>query len=312
MRPRGEKDVLSAEELEILLGSEPLEEAPGCSRISEGPPPSAPRILILAGDRKAALELKGQIEHLGLETTLRRNPFDALDALRWRRHDLVISELDLWADDGRLLLDRIEASGEETPVVFVGAGAEETRRRALRAGAFQGLGCPIEVHDIHPLLETLGLVAAAERIAPDRGEQASLSEERAWLLFFFELRRAWRSSQDTEGRLRALHESFVRLLGARGALTAERTADGFRIHLPESAGGDVSRRRASSRGMGELFENLVEAGGAERPCSIFRIAIDVPSPRGALFLASFPGDAPDERSVYAEELRQVLCGLLRR
>jgi CheY-like chemotaxis protein len=311
---RSRREATSAEELEILLGSEPAQDAPGGGRSqqAQGPATSAARVLILAGDRREALHLKRQIEHTGLQTTVKRNPFDALDALRWRRHDLVISDLDLWADEGRLLLDRIEASGEETPVVFVGADAEETRRRALRAGAFQGLGCPIQAGEIQAVLETLGLAAPAQRIPEDRGEEASSCDERAWLVFFFELRRAWRSIPDTESRLRALHEGFARCLGARGVLTAERTADGFRIHLPESAGGSGSRPGAQRRGMGELFENLVEGGGTERPRSIFRLGIEIPSPRGSLFLASFPGDAPDERSAYAEELREVLCGLFRR
>lgn len=160
MRPEAfDRSFLSEREIHGLLGEGPLGGDDGESGPAEGGAAGdddtgarAPgRVLVVSRRRLESDLFRARLEVLGLEVETVRNPFSALDRLRLDVHQGVISDFELWADDGALLLGRLERSGRALPVLFVAerSGDEaRTEARVRRAGAWGILFRPVQAADL--------------------------------------------------------------------------------------------------------------------------------------------------------------------
>lgn len=160
MRPEAfDRSFLSEREIHGLLGEGPLGADSGESGLAEGGAggdddagDSTPRRVLVISRRRLESDLfRARLEALGLEVEAVRNPFSALDRLRLDVHQGVISDFELWADDGALLLGRLERSGRALPVLFVAERSGDEARieaRVRRAGAWGILFRPVQAADL--------------------------------------------------------------------------------------------------------------------------------------------------------------------
>jgi CheY-like chemotaxis protein len=230
------REPLSEEELRELLGDGP----PGLSMAGldgpsgpepEGGPAAAARsdprrVLVVSRDESEIPLLRGVLSGMGVEPSVVRNPFEALDQLRRRRYVGVVSDFELWAEGGTLLFQRLASSGARAPVLFICASPEGALK-ARAAGAAEVLERPLEpagvavaarifaAHSAPPRSPAARSAHAEEAGRPGaEGPRAAspasleLRPEVAWLRFFFEARQAMRPRKPGEERLRALLQAF--------------------------------------------------------------------------------------------------------
>lgn len=226
---------LSGDEIRELLRepegeSAPVPEIRSCS------------VLLLSKRPEETDLLKGRLEAAGAKVTAGRNPFTALDQIRRMPFDGIVSDLDLWANDGSLLLERV--SGTRTLVLFVSrepmATAGELEKRLRDRGAWRVLFHPLDPRDVEGAAQALVAMArgsteapapAAEAKAaqgqdaraagPQTGERPRIGDEvageLAWLRFLCEAQRTLRAAPGREARLKELLEIGLKVLGATGA-----------------------------------------------------------------------------------------------
>ena len=250
------------------------------------------RALLLVCHPKEEEFLRARMTRMGFQVTVTRNPYTALDHLRWQSHKLVLSEFHVWSDDARLLFERMRARGEEVPVIFIAEPGDEVTQRAMKAGASRVLSRPFRPADIEeavraslpkgPIEEAptrsgrasgasaeraAGSPAIAEQGAPGVEALDDPGDEVRWLRFFFQVRRCLRGIAGRQARQSRLLTCLRETAGLPAALIAERGPSGLTIVLEEGLAhgfqGPVSREaiarisREAGRLHGELFETLI-------------------------------------------------------
>src|SRR5262245_24734902 len=153
---------LSEEEIRGLLGDRddvPLGEAepasgPGRSREPGDGARQGGTILVVARDDDEGRMVRAGLAGLGAEVDWVRNPFAALDQLRRRHYAAVVSNFEMWADQGALLFQRLAQRGSRTRVVFLCPGAEAAER-AREAGADAALRRPLDASGLESILGLL-------------------------------------------------------------------------------------------------------------------------------------------------------------
>ena len=298
MSGNGERDFLNS------LGTERLLE----DLDSVETEPAGGRVLLLLRDRKESSFLHGQLIHLGYQVTAIRNPFSALDALRSQQHDLILSEFDVWADDGRLLFDRLRLSEEVVPVIFV-LDSSEPAKQALSAGAVGVVVRPVHPGDLEEAVRSAQSTAPTVSQPPRRGRGALL-DETEWLRFFFQVRRSARTSSKREERLARMVSCFAEFVRPRAVFVAEQTVVGIHLVLSEEFRKKrAGQGRSDHRYWGELFEEaLSDRGKPNQPNQpgVLRLNFAVATGHPGQFLAHFGDELPAGLSEYCEELRLLL------
>lgn len=285
-------DLVTGEEIRELLADDGPP-APAIPRAHE-PPREAGAGILLVSRRAADVEvLRACLASGGAAVAVARNPFTALDRLRAEDFDAVISDFDVWAQDGKLLFERIQELGRDVPVLFIGDPAQdrETRleERALRAGAAGILFRPLSAGDVESAVRSLlarpcpaGRTLPAEPPRPprlatsgSRGARAPSSPpDLPWLRFFH-----------AASRLR-------RAQGPRGSMARALASLAWKALSPEA--------------VGIFYPEKDESG---RPST--GLAASAGSSRGFEQIAA-PAEALDERRLVIElggESRMVIQGL---
>jgi two-component system chemotaxis response regulator CheY len=193
--------------------------------------------------------LKACLGFSGASTTVARNPFTALDRVRAEEPDLVVSDLDLWANDGALLLQRLRCLSRAPPLLFLAdptrsAGLEERARRAGAAGVLLRPLRPGEVEDrLGDLLRardgglvgrppTEGVAGGADQegaptaMSPAEPPAEPGSAELAWLRFLHGASRLARLEAPKADRARAFARRALQDLHARAAAIVYREGGG--------------------------------------------------------------------------------------
>ncbi len=271
---KGRPEPLSPAEIRGLLGDEaaagpPDPEVPGSGRTGSALPQR--RVLLVTRDEDEVRLLRGVLGGLGMECSAVRNPFSALDQIRLRGFDGIVSDFDLWSSSGELLFQRLGASAA-APVVFVCAGSEAARA-ARAAGASEVLRRPLQPGDIARVGELFGAgqvseLPAAERpsepkpsvlrqtereqqpephslTAPARLTQPGGLEELAWLRFFFEARRLLRGEPPGRERIGVILAAFAREVGWESCGVGLAREDGWCVSVRPGAREVLSRLGAA-------------------------------------------------------------------
>lgn len=282
-----------------------------------------PRVLIVSR-RAADVDLfKACLEAAGASTTVARNPFTALDRVRVDEPDLVVSDLDLWANDGALLLQRLRRLSPEPPLLFVAdraraAGLEE---RALRAGAAGVLLRPLRPGEVEDRLGDLLLrvengshregeppAGEAEHAAEEGGAGAAArspiepageagSAELEWLRFFHGASRLARLDVPRADRARALVRRALQDLRPRAAAIVYR--EGGRAAAVIEAG------------EGLPLDGLIDIlGPAPDDRSRLHVRSREPDPEVSLVLVGLPSSIVEDGPGYLDDVRHLLTSLL--
>jgi len=244
------REPLSEEEIRGLLGEDgPPGELDSGAR-EGGPAEDASRadrpstlVLLVSRDDDESRMVRGALTSLGVMVDWVRNPFAALDQLRRRQYAAVVSNFEMWADQGALLFQRLAQRGSRTRVIFLCPGAESAAR-ARAAGADEALRRPLDGAGLDRILRLLGRLeeaAAGPRVeflaeagqgSPGNGgekaprpsrpseprESGTAWTEVSWLRFFFEARKAMRSLEPGRARLEVILEAIEREVGASAGI----------------------------------------------------------------------------------------------
>jgi CheY-like chemotaxis protein len=210
-----------------------------------------------------------------------RNPFRALDELRVRPRDALITDIDLWVDDGALLFDRLHSAGASTHVIFIGDDASTLAERARRSGADAAIARPWSSGDVQARLRDL-LCAVSSPSSDDSrspgagGNEGDFDDSRPWLRFFFDARRELRETVEPSERLAVLVDLVLTRLDADAVVEMAETSRGPRVVVHTNRNGtvDVSERVA------ERVRELLSAPIPPDPVLDTRGAIFLPLAQG--------------------------------
>ncbi len=294
--------------------------------------PRAPReplrVLVVSRRDDDLKTLSALLGENRVDLSLARNPFTALDYLRARDFQVLITESSMWADRGALLFERLELLDRRVQVVLIVERDEvyswdqdrrvdallerpldpERSRRSIaelcarwrhsRRGGSPG------PEPREPQSNEEGAAAApAER---DGDELAS------WYGFFFDMRRRSRLARDRDDRREIFLQSLLRITGARGVgLLISREAEwsereevshvDVRLAMAADAG-EEGVRRELLRVFAEIPEDLDAALGASGEPRALVLPILLPEgvawlvaiPREKARLAPIPEDVLEE------------------
>ena len=318
MTPGGGGDaadgLVTGEEIRELLADEELhprsrDVAP---RVSSR---EAARILIVSRRAADVEVLRACLESGGAAVVVARNPFTALDRMRDGLFDAVITDFDAWAQDGKLLFDRIRDLGREVPVIFVGERSQERgsrlEERARQAGAAGLIHRPLSPGEVESAVRSLISRAGEERFASPRlppqaparsagaaegFRPAAASSDVPWLRLFHAMSRLRRSARDPEAAARELAGLVLEMLGPE--------AVGIFYPAPRGEGGQWVRLAAASlseRG----FEAIAAGADAldER-----RVVIEI-GPATRMVIQGLAEDLRESGHAYAGDLEDLLRDL---
>jgi len=307
--------LVTGEEIrELLADEEPHPRSrDGAPRVR---PREAARILIVSRRAADVEVLRACLESGGAAVVVARNPFTALDRMRDGLFDAVITDFDAWAQDGKLLFDRIRDLGREVPVLFVGERSQERgsrlEERARQAGAAGLIHRPLSPGEVESAIRSLISRAGEERLAAPRPPReaparpagapeelrsaAAASPDVPWLRLFHAMSRLRRSSRDPEAAARELAGLVLEMLGPE--------AVGIFYPAPPGEGGQWVRLAAASlseRG----FEAIAAGAGAldER-----RVVIEI-GPATRMVIQGLTEDLRESGRAYAGDLEDLLRAL---
>lgn len=231
---------LSGEEIRELLRDDLLEaETPAEGRPAPGG--AGLRNILLVARRKDDLELfRSRLEAHGAAVTIVKNPFTALDQIRRAVFEGVVTDLDLWANDGELLLDRVRPRDTRLPLLLIADRSRDEdgrlESRLREAGAMEIVFRPLRAAEVErAALNLVGVVGVPAETSMDAGaEEGSTGAHPAgasagllgieapvgellWLRFFFHAQRAVRAGTEPLLCLRAVLDAALEHLAPRSA-----------------------------------------------------------------------------------------------
>jgi ActR/RegA family two-component response regulator len=120
---------------------------------------SAPRpragVLIVTRNERDLQSWRSALETRSLPHTSARNPFTALDHLRWRDFAAVVTDYELWSGRGAMLFERLAKLEHAVDVIFICEGGGEDAEGARRTPALKVLERPLEREAIEQALEEM-------------------------------------------------------------------------------------------------------------------------------------------------------------
>ncbi len=132
-----------------------------------------PQVLFISRRGGDARLLEDRLDAAGAVASHVRNPFTALDRIRRYPPSAVVSDLELWANEGALLLERLHALGLPVPVLFLTASSREDRgcleTRLRGRGAWGVLFQPVQARDAEVAARSLlAAVVDGPHVGPAR------------------------------------------------------------------------------------------------------------------------------------------------
>jgi two-component system, NtrC family, response regulator AtoC len=139
------------------------------------------RILLVDDHPEVRQSLGAFIEQLGHEALECDNAPAAVATARTARPDLILSDLRMPGMDGLHLLAALEQLDHPPPLALMTAfGDADTAIAALRQGAVDYLRKPIDVRELHHLIERISnLTPTANLVSPAASESAPVTREEA-------------------------------------------------------------------------------------------------------------------------------------
>ncbi len=262
------REILTGEEIRELLWDQP----PGTYVPRESP--RRAEVLFVARRSRESHLLETLLAAAGCEITVVRNPFAALDRIRSSPPQAIVSELELWAEEGSLLLERLRSTHLRLPVLLISPESrnpEQVAARLTRAGAWGVLFRPIPAGDVeqavHGLLETAATIASESPsksavAAPmnSSGPQWTDLEEALCLRFHLELTRISRRAPNPQERSAAVLDEVRGRLSPHSVAIVYRDKGLLRVHLDAASEEEMRRlaRLATVADPGQLSSRELE------------------------------------------------------
>lgn len=231
--------LLSPAEMEALLGSPGGEEAaPRGDTRSEA---TLERWSVLMASRRAddARALTDRLLAHHAEVTAVRSSFRALDRIRANHYDAVVTDLELWADGGALLFQRIVELEDRPLVIFLSERDLRKDRALLSAGAAGVILSPLSPRQVElTVRQLLDALRVAKKPLSHTDNEATLPNAKAdpeigsvdgeveWLRFLLEGQRVRHTHEARESFFGALAEVAREYVGARAVGITYRKGDG--------------------------------------------------------------------------------------
>jgi CheY-like chemotaxis protein len=312
---RFEGESLSGEEIRGLLGEED-------STDEKKKSPLRIHVLLASRSEEDADLLRGRLECHGAVVTQVRNPFSALDQLRRARYEGVVSDVELWAGEGSLLMDRVLRSESAVPVLFVGGTTGPPpgglRARLLQAGAWDLLPRPLETGSLEktvldfvshcagarsrrppaPRQKPAGAAGPDRETAetPTRPSEDGSRAELLWLRFFFHAQKGLHCDPPLESRARVLAQAALEHLQPRAVSIAVEGAEGVTACV-------LGRQDQDPEG---LLEEIVAAGKDPGAAGGVAIRTGERGHRKSFTLLDLPDDVRRAAEPFLADLRALL------
>src|SRR5260370_7514060 len=142
-----------------------------------------PRILVVDDDEVLVRSYARTLSAEGYEVEVHLDGESAIEAVKTKALDVVLSDIDMPRLGGVALLERIRAHDLDIPVVLItGSPSLETAMAAVEHGALRYLAKPVEAHQLRSVAadavrlhrlarakrSALDLVGGADRLVGDR------------------------------------------------------------------------------------------------------------------------------------------------
>ena len=319
--------ILSVEELEALL------RAPADPEEGDSPPGGTSRVMLVSKRPEDLGPLATALAGEGFEVTTARNPFTALDYLRARDFEVVITDFSLWRSQKDLLFERIAQLDSTVEVVYMCEADSSTLEDVRSTRARWVMRRPVDVVELAGHVREVAGAASDEvtdfeqsTASPISPEATSSSQVVRWYKFFFNVRREMRQSNNREERWLSFLDRFVVAQGggAVALLDITKTSDGcsnegldFRVvrvkaalasTIDQAHGREVLKRRLKAT-LGEAKRSMVVSGATSSLTSngAFVLGFPVASPSRLLVSVAPPSRAAIEiPPVIAAELPFLL------
>lgn len=319
--------ILSVEELEALL------RAPAGPEEGDSPPGGTSRVMLVSKRPEDLGPLATALAGEGFEVTTARNPFTALDYLRARDFEVVITDFSLWRSQKDLLFERIAQLDSTVEVVYMCDADSSTLEDVRSTRARWVMRRPVDVVELAGHVREVAGAASDEvtdfeqsTASPISPEARSSSQVVRWYKFFFNVRREMRQSNNREERWLSFLDRFVVAQGggAVALLDITKTSDGcsnegldlrvVRVKaalastIDQAHGREVLKRRLKAT-LGEAKRSMVVSGATSSLTSngAFVLGFPVASPSRLLVSVAPPSRAAIEiPPVIAAELPFLL------
>ena len=118
------------------------------------------------------------LERMHIEVDTCGDVLSAQNALKQKTYQLCLTDMRLPDGDGLELIEWLQAHGLNTPIAVITAhGNVETAVRALKLGAFDFISKPVDLEDLHKVVDNaLRLGAAGSGEARLLGESLSIKQ----------------------------------------------------------------------------------------------------------------------------------------
>lgn len=132
---------------------------------ADGPAAESPRrrtsILVLDDEPIVGKRIKPFFQKVGYEVEAFNQPLEALERIRQRRFDVVITDLKMEGLDGLSFLGKVKEMHPDTDVIVItGFATMETARQSFRKGVFDCVAKPFKLAE---------LLDGVRRIEKERG-----------------------------------------------------------------------------------------------------------------------------------------------
>lgn len=118
-------------------------------------------ISVVDDDRSMGRMLARIIEAAGLEVAVFTSAEEFLDSGRFNDSVCLVLDVDLPGMSGLELQQQINNSGQTIPIIFIsGQGTEQTKERALKAGAVGFFDKPFSISLLLAAIHSVGTLAA--------------------------------------------------------------------------------------------------------------------------------------------------------
>jgi DNA-binding NtrC family response regulator len=112
-----------------------------------------PELLLIDDEPMVGQRLRGGLEKLGCIVTVSENPVSALDLIRKKMFDIIITDVMMPEISGLQVLEAARAAGPETRVIIItGFATASLAREAMEKGAFDMIAKPFKPADLRKLV----------------------------------------------------------------------------------------------------------------------------------------------------------------
>ena len=112
------------------------------------------KILVIDDDKSIRVTFKQHLEDLGHTVFLAEDGLTGLEEAEKKQPDLIISDVRMKGINGLTLLERLNAVGEDTPVILITAYDDmQTALKTMQKGAFDYMAKPVDLDELDMTIE---------------------------------------------------------------------------------------------------------------------------------------------------------------